>query len=144
MMSWSPMRIVPAVGSSSPATMRSVVVLPQPDGPSSAKNEPCGIGEVEVVDRGERAEALGDAGEPQVAAVAARRRGPSRLGRSSVSLRSASRTASLYFGLLRRVGARKTCDLANTRVAGKISWLSADLRVDLHAGSPWRPSPGQM
>jgi hypothetical protein len=34
--------IVPEVGSSSPATIRSVVVLPQPDGPSSAKNEPCG------------------------------------------------------------------------------------------------------
>src|SRR5436190_13836349 len=35
------MLIVPAVGSSSPATIRSVVVLPQPDGPRSAKNRPC-------------------------------------------------------------------------------------------------------
>ena len=34
--------IVPEVGVSSPATMRSVVVLPQPEGPSSAKNEPLG------------------------------------------------------------------------------------------------------
>src|SRR5215212_7186844 len=41
-MSWSPIRIRPAVGSSRPATMRSVVVLPQPDGPSSAKNDPFG------------------------------------------------------------------------------------------------------
>src|SRR5215203_6722605 len=41
-MSWSPIRIRPAVGSSRPATMRSVVVLPHPDGPSSAKNEPLG------------------------------------------------------------------------------------------------------
>src|SRR5687768_3566168 len=32
--------IRPAVGSSSPATIRRVVVLPQPDGPSSAKNWP--------------------------------------------------------------------------------------------------------
>src|SRR6478609_9363179 len=32
----------PAVGVSRPATMRNVVVLPQPDGPSSAKNEPRG------------------------------------------------------------------------------------------------------
>src|SRR5215213_769791 len=41
-MSCSPIRTVPAVGSSRPATIRSVVVLPQPDGPSSAKNDPCG------------------------------------------------------------------------------------------------------
>ena len=41
-MSCSPMRIRPRVGSSSPATIRSVVVLPQPDGPSRAKNEPLG------------------------------------------------------------------------------------------------------
>src|SRR5450631_1391913 len=34
------MRIFPAVGSSKPATIRSVVVLPQPDGPSSEKNSP--------------------------------------------------------------------------------------------------------
>ena len=33
-------RIRPLVGSSSPAIMRSVVVLPQPDGPSSARNSP--------------------------------------------------------------------------------------------------------
>ena len=42
-MSLSPMLIVPAVGSSRPATMRRVVVLPQPDAPSSAKNDPAGI-----------------------------------------------------------------------------------------------------
>src|SRR5665213_2067831 len=35
-----PSRILPDVGSSSPAIMRSVVVLPQPDGPSMTKNEP--------------------------------------------------------------------------------------------------------
>src|SRR5829696_9006019 len=34
----SPMRISPEVISSSPATMRSVVVLPQPDGPTSTTN----------------------------------------------------------------------------------------------------------
>src|SRR4051812_24355263 len=34
--------IDPDVGLSSPATIRSVVVLPQPDGPSRAKNEPRG------------------------------------------------------------------------------------------------------
>ena len=39
---------MPDVGVSRPATIRSVVVLPQPDGPSSAKNEPRGYVEVEV------------------------------------------------------------------------------------------------
>ena len=34
----SPKRIVPAVTGSSPAIMRSSVVLPQPDGPSSVTN----------------------------------------------------------------------------------------------------------
>src|SRR3954453_13676532 len=41
-MSSSPSRIRPSVGFSRPATMRSVVVLPQPEGPSRAKNEPAG------------------------------------------------------------------------------------------------------
>src|SRR3954451_2082921 len=34
--------IDPEVGVSSPATIRSVVVLPQPDGPRRAKNDPAG------------------------------------------------------------------------------------------------------
>ena len=33
---------VPEVGSSKPAIIRSVVVLPQPEGPSSEKNSPGG------------------------------------------------------------------------------------------------------
>ena len=37
------MWMVPSVGSSSPATIRSVVVLPHPDGPSSAKKDPDGM-----------------------------------------------------------------------------------------------------
>ena len=37
-MSWPSIRILPAVGVSKPASMRRSVVLPQPDGPSSAKN----------------------------------------------------------------------------------------------------------
>src|SRR4051812_36553243 len=35
--------MAPEVGVSSPATIRNVVVLPHPDGPSRAKNEPCGM-----------------------------------------------------------------------------------------------------
>ena len=42
-MSLPPSVIVPSVGVSRPATIRSVVVLPQPDGPSRAKNEPVGM-----------------------------------------------------------------------------------------------------
>src|SRR3954470_17269299 len=34
--------MLPELGVSRPATMRSVVVLPQPEGPSRAKNEPRG------------------------------------------------------------------------------------------------------
>src|SRR3546814_17541247 len=40
---WSSMTISPTVGYSNPASMRSSVVLPQPDGPSSAKNSPSTI-----------------------------------------------------------------------------------------------------
>src|SRR3954463_12493712 len=41
-MSSSPSRTRPSVGLSRPPTMRSVVVLPQPEGPSRAKKEPAG------------------------------------------------------------------------------------------------------
>src|SRR5262245_60620855 len=39
-MGWPSIMICPSVGSSNPASIRSRVVLPQPDGPSSAKNSP--------------------------------------------------------------------------------------------------------
>ena len=39
-MSLPSIRMRPSVGVSKPASMRSNVVLPQPDGPSSAKNSP--------------------------------------------------------------------------------------------------------
>src|SRR3954447_1346468 len=41
-MSRSPRWITPMVGSSRPATIRRVVVLPHPDGPSRAKKDPAG------------------------------------------------------------------------------------------------------
>src|SRR5262247_3433447 len=37
---WPSIMISPSVGTSNPASIRSSVVLPQPDGPSSAKNSP--------------------------------------------------------------------------------------------------------
>src|ERR1700689_1365168 len=39
---WPPMLISPEVGCSSPATQRSVVVLPQPEGPSRTTISPAG------------------------------------------------------------------------------------------------------
>src|SRR6202158_3558488 len=42
-----PSRMRPDVGNSSPAIMRSVVVLPQPEGPSRQKNSPLAIVNVE-------------------------------------------------------------------------------------------------
>src|SRR5690242_13321980 len=42
-----PSRMRPDVGSSSPAIMRSVVVLPQPEGPSRQKNVPSAMVKVE-------------------------------------------------------------------------------------------------
>ena len=39
----SPTRISPPVGSTNPAISRSVVVLPQPDGPSRQTRLPCSI-----------------------------------------------------------------------------------------------------
>ena len=49
---------MPAVGSSKPPIIRSVVVLPQPDGPSSAKKLPRGIARVRSSTAATSAEAL--------------------------------------------------------------------------------------
>ena len=46
----------PASGISSPAIIRSSVVLPEPDGPSSATSSPVGDLEADVVERDEAAE----------------------------------------------------------------------------------------
>ncbi len=50
----------PQSGVSRPAMMRSSVVLPQPEGPSSATSSPEGNVQADVVQRGEAAEALRD------------------------------------------------------------------------------------
>ena len=50
--------ILPDEGSSSPAIIRNVVVLPQPEGPSSTKNSPSAMVNDDVAHRGEIAEAL--------------------------------------------------------------------------------------
>ena len=55
----SPTRISPADGSTKPAISRSVVVLPQPDGPSRQTSWPCSIVQRHVVDDGDGAVALG-------------------------------------------------------------------------------------
>ena len=47
-MSSCPNLICPEVGSSKPATILKVVVLPHPDGPNKAKNEPAGMVKVKL------------------------------------------------------------------------------------------------
>mgnify|MGYP003694426599 CR=1 FL=1 len=54
----SPRKIWPEVGSSSPAIMRSVVVLPQPEGPSRQKNSPSRTVKVESFTATKSANAL--------------------------------------------------------------------------------------
>ena len=56
----------PEVGSSSPAIMRSVVVLPQPDGPSRHEELAVLDGEVDALDGGEVAERLVQVLEPDL------------------------------------------------------------------------------
>ena len=46
----SPIEMLPAVASSSPATMRRVVVFPQPDGPTRTISSPSANLETEVQD----------------------------------------------------------------------------------------------
>ena len=60
-MSRSPSRTAPEVGSAKPATMRSVVVLPQPDGPEQDHELAVGDIERDVAHRIDVAVALGDA-----------------------------------------------------------------------------------
>ena len=62
-----PIRTRPPVTGSSPATMRSVVVLPQPEGPSSVHELALRDRERDVVDGGDVAVALGDAVEDDAA-----------------------------------------------------------------------------
>jgi hypothetical protein len=47
---WPPIAISPPVMSSSPAIMRSVVLLPQPDGPTSTTNSLSADVEVDATD----------------------------------------------------------------------------------------------
>ena len=63
-MSWPSMKIRPDVGCSNPASMRSSVVLPQPDPPSSENSLPLCNVERDVVDGLEGAERLGNSLDP--------------------------------------------------------------------------------
>ena len=59
-------KMPPAVCVSSPAMMRSRVVLPQPEGPRKQTNSPCADRQVDVGQRLEGAERLADALQAQV------------------------------------------------------------------------------
>ena len=56
-----PIWMLPSDTCSSPAIIRSNVDLPQPDGPSSAQNEPSATVQVQTADDFDRAETLADA-----------------------------------------------------------------------------------
>ena len=131
----SPMWMVPSVGSSSPATIRSVVVLPQPDGPSSAKNDPDGM----VRDRSSTAtkvaEALRDPVQPQVLARGA--------GLARHQLPITFWKASLYVVSSSGVRLRNTFTFARSSSVGKISGLSTS-DGSIFSISSLAPSTGQM
>ena len=55
---------MPSSGRSKPAISRSVVVLPEPDGPSSVKNSPARDLEVDAVDGDHLAVGLADPAQP--------------------------------------------------------------------------------
>ena len=59
-------RMRPEVGSSSPAIIRSVVVLPQPDGPKHDEERAVIDREVHALDGGERSERLGNGFKPDL------------------------------------------------------------------------------
>ena len=86
------MRIVPSVGVSKPAIMRSVVVLPQPLGPEEGHELAALDREVEVLDHGLGAEGLLDAGQSEKrhrGRPSAWRRRPERRRRACMSPRQA-------------------------------------------------------
>jgi hypothetical protein len=58
-MRWPAMMTSPDVARSSPAIIRSVVVLPQPDGPSRHSTSPASYRQVGIADRDEVSEPLG-------------------------------------------------------------------------------------
>ena len=57
---------MPLVGSSKPAIIRSVVVLPEPEGPSMVKNSPARDLQVDPGDRDNLTVALGEAGQADI------------------------------------------------------------------------------
>ena len=128
-MSLSPNRIVPSVSSSSPATMRRVVVLPQPEAPSSAKKLPCGT----VTERSSTAviaaEPLGDVLQHEIFCHGY---APITCWNFCSKMRSC---ASL--------SAMNTFDVDRTDSSGKISWFSAS-SGSIFSISSWAPSTGQM
>ena len=77
----------PLVGWSKPAIRRRQVVLPEPDGPSIAKNSPVGDRERHVVDRAHRAEVARDVLEGDGGDHALRRARPSPRGEGAAKRR---------------------------------------------------------
>ena len=88
------MTIRPASGRSKPAIIRSVVVFPQPDGPSSEKNSPLADLERHVVDGRDVVERLAHLLEDDRLRAKRRHRSSSRMTHEASSMRAASRSSS--------------------------------------------------
>ena len=102
----------PSLGCSKPATIRSVVVLPQPEGPSSEKNSPGSISRSRPLTATVLAEALRDLLEANCAHAVSRptstpsplSRRPSRRGSAMASPISTAETASMSVPIALIVG----------------------------------------
>ena len=81
-----PSSTVPSSGRSKPAITRSVVVLPEPEGPSIVKNSPRADLQVDAVDRGHVSVALAQPGHANVD-LSLRRQRTVRGGEAAVELR---------------------------------------------------------
>ena len=131
-MSASPIRIRPAVGSSNPDTIRSVVVLPQPEGPSRAKKDPWGT----CSDKSFTA-----LKSPNDFVRFSRNRSPSALVMSVLAMVVLPQPwitrpkDSEYSAVSSGVSGRNTCDWLKISSVGKIHSLSASLGSILRISS---------
>ena len=130
-----PMLIDPDVGCSRPATIRSVVVLPQPDGPSRAKNEPGRDVEVDPVDRDEVPELLADAAQGQAGARRVTRTAGHRPITSWNCVVNSVSSSALRL--------RNSLTLARNSSVGKMYGFSAS-SGSMSTMASWAPLTGQM
>ena len=133
-----PISTRPEVGCSSPATIRSVVVLPHPDGPEQREEAAPGHHQVELVDGREGPELLGDGLEGQVARRAAQARAV-----ACHQLPTTFAQMAPYLASSAALRARNTLAfLARNDADGKMYGLLAS-SASIFSISAWAPCTGQ-